>query len=251
MTASVLIARVTKTVKAHSPEILTALGIAGVVSTAYLTGKASFEAARVIDREQYRLDHFEKSHPLDNKEKVKLVWKLFIPAGASAVATVGCILGLKGVGSRRATAAATAYAIAERGFAEYRDKVVEQIGKGSEQKIRDGIAQDKVDLRPASSEVIFMGSGHVLCCDLYTGRYFRSDMESLKKAENEINQRVYSDLYVMMSEFYDLIGLPHTSQSDYVGWDSDKAMELRFSAVVSDQGEPCLAFDYNYAKPLN
>lgn len=75
-------------------------------------------------------------------------------------------------------------------------------------------------------------------------------MESLKKAQNVINDRIHLDMYVMLSEFYDLVGIPHTTHSDYVGWDSDKDMELNFYAVVAENGEPCLAFDYNYTKPL-
>lgn len=184
------------------------------------------------------------------KERTKLVWKLYVPAGTAGVATVGCILGAQRVNARRTAAAATAYALAERGFAEYREHVVEQLGKGPEQKVRDEIAQERINQNPNTSEIMVLGTSHVLCCDMYTGRYFRSDMESLKKAQNVINNRIHLDMYVMLSEFYDLVGIPHTTHSDYVGWDSDKDMELNFYAVVAENGEPCLAFDYNYTKPL-
>jgi hypothetical protein len=236
-----------KAMQANSPQIFTGLGITGVVSTAYLTGRASYKAALLIDwNEGNAGTHADRKQRY--KERGKLVWKLYIPPVACGVATIGCIFGLSRVTSRRATAAAAAYAIAERGFEEYRDKVEEQLGKGKEQKIRDSIAQDKVEKN--SGNVIYVGRGLVLCCELHTGRYFRSDMEALKKAEREINQLLLSDLYVMMSEFYDLIGLPHTSMSDYMGWDSGRGLELFFSTTLSEDGEPCVAFDYNYAKPL-
>ena len=227
--------------KSNSPEILTALGVSGVVTTAYLTGKASYEAARNEDTYPWT----------SNKEKFKECWKLYIPAAISGVVTIGCIIGASKANGRRTTAAVTAYSLTERAFSEYREKVVEQIGKGKEQKLRDEIIQNHVtNAPPSSKEVIIAGTGHILCCELHTHRYFRSDMETLRKAENQINSKIVHNFYVTLEEFYDLINLPYTSSSSNLGWDSDKLLELQFSTVLSEDGEPCLAFDYNYTKPL-
>lgn len=247
MSISNILTNVAKQAKVHSPEILTALGVTGVVTTSYLTAKAAVEAAKEIDFHEN-----QSVIPLSNKEKFKLVWRSYIPAAASGVLTTVCIIGASQASGRRTAAAVTAFTVTEKAFSEYKEKVVEQIGINKEQKIKDEIVQDAVKANPPSTQVIFAGSGHVLCCELFTKRYFRSDMETLKKAQNEVNEKIYSDLYVMMSEFYDLIGLPHTSHSDYVGWDSQKPMELLFSAVLSDgpDPEPCMGFDYNYTKPL-
>lgn len=249
MTTPVFVKNVGQALKTHSPELLTGLGIAGVVTTAYLTAKSTVKAFRVIDKHEQ-----SEGAPNDNKERIKervqLTWRYYIPPAASGAATIGCIVGLQRVGSRRLAAVASAYAIAERGFSEYREKVVEQIGKGPEQKVRDSIAQDRVNARPPSGEVIYLGTGHVLCCELFTHRYFRSDMETLKKAQNDINNQINNQHYVALDEFYDIIGLPHTSNSCVVGWDSAKLMELKFSTVLAEDGQPCLAFDYNYTKPL-
>lgn len=246
--APIFIRNAFKAFKTHEPEVLAAVGLVGVATTAYLTGRASFEASRVIYKEQDRLDSFEKSHTLDTKEKIKLVWKLFIPATVSGVATGACIVGVHRAQGKRTAAAVAMAAVAEQGFAEYREKVVEQLSKSKEQKIRDDIAQERVEQSPPT--VIFAGSGHVQCCEMFTRRYFTSNMEALKKAEREINDRMGTDMYVMLSEFYDLVGLPHTSHSDYVGWDSDKPFELLISATISEGDVPCIAFDYNYTKAL-
>lgn len=231
-----------KQAKANSPEILTALGVTGVITTSYLTAKAAVHVALDEDADPFA----------SNKEKIKRYWKIYMPAGLSGALAIGCIVGGSHASGRRTAAAITAFSVTERAFSDYKEKVVEQIGKNQEQKVRDDIVQDRVKALPPSQQIIFAGNGHVLCCELYTKRYFRSDMETLKKAQNEINQRTYTDLYVMLSEFYDLIGIPHTSHSDYVGWDSEKEMELVFSAVLSDGAdpEPCMGFDYNYVKPL-
>lgn len=248
MNVQQILTNTNKTLNANSPKIFTLLGIAGVISTSYLTGRASYKAALIIKSNE-ETDGIEPDKNERYKKAVRLTWKLYIPPVTSGIATVGCIFGLSHVTSRRATAAAAAYAISEKMFGEYRDKVEEQIGKGKSQKIRDNIAQDKVANN--SNQVIYVGKGLVLCCELFTRRYFRADMESLKKAENEINQMIFSEMYVMMSEFYNLIGLPNTSMSDYVGWDSSRELELFFSTTLSEDGEPCIAFDYNYTRPLH
>lgn len=250
MNLSDIFTKTTKTLKSNSPEILTALGVSGVVTTAYLTAKASFAASEVIqDNENVGGTH---GVPIERfKERAKLVWKIYIPAGVSGALTIVCIVGASKANGRRATAAVTAYSLTERAFSEYREKVVEQIGKGKEQTIRDNIAQDRVSNNPlGSKEVVVVGTGHVLCCELFTRRYFRSDMETLRKAQNDINMRVVNDMYVTLDEFYDLINLSHTSNSGGFGWNSDRLMELLFSTVLAEGGEPCLAFEYNYTKPL-
>jgi hypothetical protein len=251
-----LLPNLLKTVKTHSPEILTALGVSGVISTAYLTAKATFKSAKLIED---KINYEEGlSGPLNNadakiriKAKTTLVWKEYIPPAISGVASIACIIGASKAQGRRTAAAVTAYSLTERAFSEYKEKVVEQIGKGKEQKIRDEIAQDRVNKTPPpSKEVVMIGPGQVLCCELYTHRYFRSDMETLRRVQNDINARINSDKYVPLFEFYELVGLPYTTASNELGWDSDKQMELVFSTVLSEQGEPCLSFDYNYVKPI-
>lgn len=235
-------------VKSNSPEILTALSVSGVVSTAYLTGKASYKASDII----YNAEHRKpvKNRKERFKERTKLTWKLYIPAGVSGALTIGCIIGASRATGRRTAAAVTAYSLTERAFSEYREKVVEEIGKGKEQKIRDEIVQDRVIAKPPPQNVIVAGSGTVLCCELFTHRYFQSDMETLRKAQNDVCEKIIHELYVTLDYFYDLIGLPYTSQSNDMGWDSGKTMELEFSTVLAEGGVPCLAFEYSYIKPL-
>jgi Family of unknown function (DUF6353) len=249
-----LLTTVAQTVKAHSPEILTALGVSGMLSTVYLTGKASFKAARIIDQVESEQTEPEQVPPTPREllaDRTKLVWKLYIPAAASGVFTLGCFAASLKVSGAKTTAAITAYSLTERAFSEYREKVVEELGKGKQRKVVDQIAQDRVTANPeGSKEVIIIGGKHVLCCELYTGRYFRSDMETLRRAENDINAMINGQRYVALDDLYELIGLASTSVSSNLGWDSDRLLDFTYSTVISPQGEPCIAFDYNYVKPL-
>jgi len=239
-----------KQVKKNSPTILTTIGVAGVFSTSYLIAKASFEAHTIIAMNEEAGGTAET--PRERlKERTKHVWRLYIPAAVSGSVTIACIIGSSRASASRVSAAATAYSLTDLAFSEYKEKVVEQFGKNKEQAIRDELAQEKVTANPSQQAQMFVvAGGQVLCCELYTRRYFRSDMETLRKAQNDINHRIHHDAYVTLDEFYDLIGLPHTSHSGQMGWDSDRKLELDFTTTLSDANEPCLAFEYNYIKPL-
>lgn len=224
----------------NSPSILTAMGVSGTLATAYLTGKASFDAAR-------RLGEGPPIENLTKREIIERIWDLYIPPIASAVVTVGCVIGSNHISSKRTAAAYSVVAVSEKMFAEYREKVIESHGERKEKLIRDEIAQDRINSNPPPA--IVMGSGEVLCCESHTGRYFMSDMESLRKARNDINAKLIGDMYATLDDFYYLLKLPQTSQSGALGWESDKMLELDFSAVLTE-GKPCMVFSYNYIKPL-
>jgi len=223
----------------NSSSILTALGVTGTVTTAYLTAKATFKAANQIASAETEFGRIE------NKEKIQLVWKMYIPAGTTGVLTIVCILGAAKINSRRTAALTAAYSLSERAYAEYKEKVIETLGEKKEQKVRDEIAADRIERNPPSQGIILVGSGDVLCYEAYTGRYFNSNMETLRKAQNDINAKLVRENETTLSDFYYMIGIPQTSFSSYSGWKSEKMMDLSFSTLLHD-GKPCLSFEYNY-----
>ena len=240
-----------KTVSDNSPAILTALGVTGALTTAVLTGRASFNASRILAEEDLaaRLAGPDGANGLETREQFELVWKLYIPAVASGIVTVTCIIAANRIGTRRAAALATAYAISEKAFDQYKDKVIEKFGEKKEQTVRDEIAQEKIAANPQGDKQVIIASGDVLCYDCYSGRYFTSNMEAIRKAKNDINERVLHDSYCSLSEFYERVGLSKTSVSDEVGWNSTKLMELDISTTLSDDGKPCMTVDFK-VKPV-
>lgn len=232
-------------VRKNSPQILSGLAVSGTITTAFLASKATWKSVhKILSYEK------EENVDLSKKEQAKLVWKSYIPAGVTGLVTIGCIVGAAKINNSRTSALTAAYSLSERALSEYKNKVVETIGERKEQKVRDDIAQDKVRANPPSNTVVLEGTTGVLVCELFTGRYFRSDMETLKKAQNALNSRVLNHMYATMSEFYSLLEWPHTSESSNMGWDSDRLMELEFSTVFGPNDIPCIAFEYNYTKPL-
>lgn len=225
----------------NSPAILTGIAVAGTITTAYLTAKASVKAVDIIREEAIRWD--VTTSDVFPRYKFQATWRLYIPAASSAALTIACIIGANRIGTSRATAMAAAYSLTERAYNEYREKVVEKIGSNKERVYRDEIIQERVRNDPAYREVIVSGLD-VLCYDKFTGRYFTSDMETLKKAQNDTNYQINSDYYASLTDFYNRIGLRPTGMSDEVGWNSDRLLELSFSSVLADDGRPCLAFEF-------
>jgi hypothetical protein len=240
----------------NSPLLLTSVGVVGAISTAILTGKATVKAVRRADevlRADMR-DEFGSEYPVDENPEdmrwvksalVKEVWTLYIPPLSVAVVTITCIIASNRIGTRRAAAMAAAYAIVEKNFEEYRTEITERIGRNKEQAARDGLNQKRMDANPMSqSSVIITGGGDVPCYDVYTGRYFKSDMETLKKAQNDLNYKILNHQYASLNDFYNSIGLPNIPQGEEVGWNSDKLMELFFSTTMTDDQRPAISFEF-------
>ena len=241
MNMNKLIHQAGRFLRKNSPSILAGMAVTGTVATAYLSGKATVAAVRQYDA----MD----SPPEDPKEIVKTVYRHYIPAATVGVVTIGCIISGTRIGNRRSAAYAAAYSLSEKAYSEYREKVTEKYGERKEQQIRDEIAQEKVHKNPAP-ETLVVGTGQVLCCESFTGRYFSCDMESLRKAQNDINSRIVSNDHAYLADFYYIVGLPYTSYSNEIGWDIDRLLELEFSTVLTEDNRPCLTFEYNYTKPI-
>lgn len=227
----------------NSSTILTVAGVVGVATTAYFSAKAGFKACEELKKEETI-----RNRPLDKKESIKHVWKLYIPAGIVGIGTIVSIASASKINNRRAAALTAAYSLTERAFSEYKEKVIETIGDKKEKKVREEIAADKLAANPpAQNGVMVVGSGDILCYELYTGRYFYSDMESIRRAQNTINAKLISEMEATLSDFYYLINIPQTSSSSYSGWTAEKMLDLSFSTLLHDS-KPCLAFEYNYVK---
>lgn len=229
----------------HSPEILTGIGIAGMITTTIMAVRATPKALILIEERKEEID-VDKLTPI---ELIKTTWTCYIPAAITGGLSIICLIGASSVNAKRNAALATAYTLSESALKEYQEKVIETIGEKKEQTVRDAIAKDRIDKNPVSSrEVIITEKGNTLCYDAISGRYFKSDIDKLKKVENELNRRMRDEMYVSLNEFYYEIGLNPTSIGDDIGWNIDHGyIELNFSSQLSDDGNPCLVINYQVA----
>ena len=236
-------ANVRRFVSKRSPEILVGIGISGMITTTVLAVKATPKALKLIE-EKKQEEWVDKLTPL---EVVKIAWKPYIPALVTCIVSTSCLIGASSVNAKRNAALATAYKLSETALTEYREKVIETIGEKKERTVRDRVAEERVKKNPVSkNEVIVTGNGKTLCFDPISGRYFMCSIEVIKRAENELNKQMLHDIsgYVSLNEFYDELGLDHTSIGDDLGWNTDQLIDIAFSSQLNDNGEPSVVLDY-------
>ena len=125
----------------------------------------------------------------------------------------------------------------------------ETYGEKKEKEVRNAIAKDKIEKNPVSSnEVILTKKGDTLCYDALSGRYFKSDIEKLKRCMNEINRQILNDGSASLNDFYYEIGLDSIKIGDDLGWDTRQGLvDIDFSSQLASDGTPCLVLDFSIA----
>lgn len=239
---------VEKTLLDNAPTITTAIGVVGTITTSILAAKAGFSSAEKLQRDE-RIRRVRDLPPATTMEKVKLTWTEYIPPAVVGGITVAAIFSTNRIHRNRAAALAAAYSLSEKTLFEYRQKIAERFNSSQEQAAYDDMKQDRVRKNPNDKEIIISDTGEVLCYDDLTGRYFKSSMENLRKAVNDINQLILNGGYASVSEFYDRIGLEPTAISEELGWTSDNMLEVTYSTVLSKDNRPCISISFR-SKPV-
>lgn len=229
----------------HSPEILIGIGIAGMITSVGLGIAATPKALDLIEAKK-ESDEVDELTPL---EVVKTTWKCYIPTATTCILSATCLIFSNRIGARRMTAIATAYKLSETALTEYREKVVETIGDKKEKEIKEAIDKDHIEAKPLSkTDVIVTDNGDTLCLDYQSGRYFKSTIDKINKAENELNRRMLRDEYVSLNDFYDELGLDHTKLGYDLGWNIRNGfIGIHYSAQLTDDDKACIVINYDVA----
>lgn len=228
----------------NAPTILTGVGVVGTIATAVLTHKATFKSTLEMT-ERDSVKKMKGEPPLTRTEILKHTWVNYLPPVASGAITITCIVGANHINAKRMAALAAGYSLLDNRFEEYKEKTKEKLGIKKEGDLRDEIAQDRTD-KNQPDQTIIVTEGKSLFRDEASGRYFESTMEEIKRAENELNRKILKDEYAVLTDFYEMIGLAPTSLSEEFGWElSNDAVEIVKSAVITQDGRPCVCLDYN------
>lgn len=244
----------------HAPEILTGIGIAGMVTTTVLAVQATPKALMLIEEEKRMQnrelleeantngrDICQRIEKLKPVEAIKVAWKPYIPAAVTGITSIACLIGASSVNARRNAALATAYQLSQTALTEYKEKVIETIGEKKEQTIKDKVAKEKISKNPVSTsgDVIITEKGNTLCYDAISGRYFRSDVDKIRKVVNELNRQMLNEMYISLNQFYSALGLSETTLGDELGWNIDNGLiDISISAQIADDNTPCVVIDY-------
>lgn len=238
-----------KSIIKHGPEILTGIGVAGMITTTVLAVKATPKALKLIE-EKKKEENVDTLPPID---VVKTTWKCYIPTAIAGATSVACLIGACSVSARRYSTLAAAYKISETALLEYQNKVVETIGKNKEKAVRQQINKDTLEKTPVEKrDVIVTKKGNTRCMDAFSKRCFVSDLDEIERAVTRLNGTLVRDGEVCLNDFYDELGIDHSEVGDKLGWNVNRVgrdlIELEKDAQLDTDNEPCIVINL-YPRP--
>lgn len=242
--------------KKHSPEILVVTGVIGVVTSAVLACKATRKLDSVleeskeqidkikdyIEEEGYSEEYTEKDASKDltityTQSALKIA-KLYGPSVILGAASIGAIFGGHNILRKRNVALAAAYTAVDKGFKDYRNRVIERFGKELDRELKYNIKSDTVEVteldedgKEKTSKVTvntvdpnelsefarFYDDG----CTGWT-KDPELNLAFLKKQQCWANNLLKSRGWLTLNEVYDMLGITRTAAGMVVGWIYDK-----------------------------
>lgn len=237
---------VISTVSEKSPEILVGIGLAGMLTSTVLAVKATPKALDILAE----AEEYNEYGELTTVEKVKSTWKCYVPAALGYCASAACIVASATTNKKRNIVLAGAYKATESALIEYRNKVAEVVGEEKEKEIRESVIKDRGET--GKPIITCLGKDEYLCYDELSGRYFKSDIDRIKKVVNDMNYKLLNDNILSLNEFYYELGLKPVDAGYTQGWDISKGMiEVSFTSALSEDDVPCLVMDFDNRPQAN
>ena len=246
-------------VKKHSPEILAVTGVVGITVSVVMACKATLKVTDIVDEAKDAIDDIhegveQKKHTSDGQEYTQEVanrdlfivyaqtgWKfvkLYGPAVALGVASVGCLLTSNNILRKRNVALAAAYTAVDTSFKEYRERLIERFGengKDLDRELRYNIKAKEIEevvvdedgnetVVTKTVQVIDPNVTHdiysIVFCEGNTGWTKNPELNKvfLIQQQNYANDKLKLEGFVSLNDVYDMLGAPHTSYGQLAGW---------------------------------
>lgn len=232
-----LVHRASLYVRRNAPTILTCVGGIGVVATSVMAVKATPKALQLLEEAKA-----EKGGDLTKLEVVAVAWPAYIPAIVTGATTIACIFGANVLNQCQQASLASAYALIDNSYKEYKKKVEELYGKEANAQVQQEIAKDKYkenNIQQENDELLFY--------DELSGRYFNATMERVLVAEYQVNRELHNTGFDTLNHFYELVGLDPIEGGDALGWSEgsnyerywQSRLDFRHNKVVMNDGLEC------------
>lgn len=260
--------------KQHSPEILVAAGTVGVVASTIMACKATTKINFVLEETKNHLDVIHAGvengeikaevdgevqmipySEEDGKKDTAIVYaqtglklaKLYGPAIALGVASLGCMLASHRIMHKRNIALAAAYTAVDRGFKEYRGRVIERFGNELDRELKYNIKAKEIEEIVVDED----GSQHTVKKTVQVAdvdqpsewaRFFDDGCRGwdknpefslmfLLKQQEFATERLKARGWLTINEVYEALGIPRTEGGQVVGWYYDESDPLRDNVV--------------------
>lgn len=243
--------------KKYSPEIFVGVGIIGVVASAVMACKATTKIDDVLAEQKENIEktkdyveehgysekYTEEDHKKDltifySRSAVDLV-KLYAPSVILGTVSIAMIVNGHRILRKRNVALAAAYATVEKGFKEYRGRVIERFGEELDKELKYNIKAKEVEEvvkdEETGEEKIVKKTVSVADPNLYSdyARFFDDgctgwtkdpeyNLMFLKDQQRYANDLLQSKGHLFLNEVYDMLGIPRTKAGQAVGWIYDE-----------------------------
>lgn len=224
----------------NSPEVLFVAGIVGVVGGTVLACRATLKADVILTEAKEKMDlarnmeHADYSE-MDRKKdltlvryqtSVKLV-RAYAPAIIVGGLSIAALTSSHGILTKRNAGLAAAYAALDKGFREYRARVVSKYGPEVDQELRYGVREITVEDPETKEKKTIKKVGpqgesiYARFFDQNSPRWSKEpeyNLIFLKAEQNYCNDILISRGHLFLNEVYSRLGLPHTKAGAVVGW---------------------------------
>lgn len=213
--------------KRGSPTILTWLAAGGVIATAVAAVKATPKALRKIQTDS-RIRHDGDPHGYTKREAVQSAWVFYIPSVLLGGSTIACIFGANCINKHMQANLASAYALINESYREYKGKPKELYGEEAHKRIIDEIAAEKAERMYLTSPGL---EGNLsldfeednpddtrLFYDTFSKRYFESTINRVLQAEYHLNRNYVLGADITINDFYKFLGVEPIPGGDDLRW---------------------------------
>ena len=149
--------------------LLTCVGALGVIATGVLTARAAPKATKLLEEARVK-----KGEDLTKLEKVKTAAPVYIPAILVGASTIACMFGANALNTRQQASMASAYALLDNSYKEYKAKVRELYGEEADNHVKEEIAKDFYEKHTEE-----LPDGEHLFFDFNSMTYFNAKMEDV------------------------------------------------------------------------
>ena len=238
-------------VNVNAPVILSGVAIIGVGATVYLTYRGTKSAEKKIRQDIF--EHCQSGedgtcedpefYDPDLRTKIKLTWKDYIPPILAAGLTIGCIVGAQYINAKKLAYAASVIGVYQTMDEKQKQRIKDFLPEGEYKKFLEKEDKDIVSSHPIPSNIIVDGQSDI-CFDKLTGRYFASSKNRIHEMINEANASILRNGPMTINDFGAYLGLDDVKLGEEFGWDTDKLIQPKFSAVQLDDGRYVTVLDY-------
>lgn len=202
-------------VNKHAPELLLGVGIAGMITSVVLAVKATPKAEKLIKEAKK-----EKGDDLTITETIKTAWVPYVPTGVMMLLTGSSFILSNRLSNNQKMAYVALYHLTKNALEEYQANTLAEVGENKEQKIRNNTIKTMSEktLDTSTSTNLILSDNDMLCQDVMFGKTFVSNIDKIRRAENEINYQLNTNDYVSLNEFYGKLNVEPIDLGWDVGW---------------------------------